>query len=262
MLRHTASDSGEATVPADVTIPAGAMSADFDVTPVNDGLQDGPQTIQISAMAAGYVSISSELEVTENPRPWQNPVNHFDVNGDSIVAPRDVLLVINELNLNGFRQLPVPGPDFRPPPFFDADGDGNIAPFDVLVIVNFLNSPGVTEGEFAPIVMTPPAIPFGAGIWPVSQTDIHADISAHHTVFASALDFPRPGRIDHKVRPATVVRSDKEIRRNSRDRGLAHAALSRDQYAISTDLLNRLNEALEEIASDVAASTLGSQRRG
>lgn len=32
------------------------------------------------------------------PFDWSNPTNHLDVNADGIVAPIDVLIVINELN--------------------------------------------------------------------------------------------------------------------------------------------------------------------
>lgn len=53
------SDTSEATVPATVTIPAGAPSASFLVMPVDDALLDGSQTVQISASAAGYVYSST-----------------------------------------------------------------------------------------------------------------------------------------------------------------------------------------------------------
>ncbi len=53
------SDPSEATVPATVTIAAGATSANFLVMPVDDALLDGTQTVQITAAAPGYTYSST-----------------------------------------------------------------------------------------------------------------------------------------------------------------------------------------------------------
>lgn len=59
------SDSGELTVPATVTIPAGASFVDFDVTGVDDGAVDGDQLAAIQASAAGLVGTSVEINVID-----------------------------------------------------------------------------------------------------------------------------------------------------------------------------------------------------
>ena len=81
-------------------------------------------------------------------RNWQNPVRPTDVNGDSLVAPIDALILINDLNARGSRPLPLPPlPPSEPPPYLDVNGDTQIAPIDVLLVINFLNSGGSGEGE-------------------------------------------------------------------------------------------------------------------
>lgn len=55
----TSSDPSEATVPATVTIAAGASSANFLVMPADDQLLDGTQSLQITASASGYTYSST-----------------------------------------------------------------------------------------------------------------------------------------------------------------------------------------------------------
>ncbi len=80
-------------------------------------------------------------------RPWQNPENRFDVNADGYVTPEDVLILINEINRNAARLLPVPpvSPDV-PPNYWDVNGDGKICPMDVLDIINYLNWQSRVDG--------------------------------------------------------------------------------------------------------------------
>ncbi len=56
----------EATVPSTVTIPAGASSATFTITGVDDDKVDGTQTVAITASATGFASGSANLNVTDN----------------------------------------------------------------------------------------------------------------------------------------------------------------------------------------------------
>lgn len=88
--------------------------------------------------------------------PWQNPGNHLDVSNNSIVAPQDVLIVVNDLNAKGIRG--IIGPTIGPP-YLDVDGNGRIEPIDALAIVNYLNAqPGAASGfagEVPPVVEVP-----------------------------------------------------------------------------------------------------------
>jgi exo-beta-1,3-glucanase (GH17 family) len=61
------SDPTEAHAPATVTIPAGQASTTFAVAALDDSMEDGAQTATITASAAGFVSGSAELTVTDQP---------------------------------------------------------------------------------------------------------------------------------------------------------------------------------------------------
>jgi hypothetical protein len=77
----------------------------------------------------------------------QNPVNKLDVNADGFVSPIDVLIVVNDLNFNGPRVLPLDQPV---PPYLDVNGDKLVDPLDVLELINFINTrgnSGAGEGE-------------------------------------------------------------------------------------------------------------------
>jgi VCBS repeat-containing protein len=96
----------------------------------------------------GAASATVTLTITPRPpSPWQNRANNLDVNNDGFVTPQDALININDLNVNGARQLPPPTQNNSPPPFYDVNGDGMTSPQDVLIIINFLNNRAAGGGE-------------------------------------------------------------------------------------------------------------------
>jgi hypothetical protein len=66
--------------------------------------------------------------------------NGGDVNGDGLVTPLDVLILINEINRDGARTL-VPRTIADPglPLFLDSNADGDVTAADVLAVINMLN---------------------------------------------------------------------------------------------------------------------------
>ena len=77
---------------------------------------------------------------------WQNLVLPTDVNGDGVDSPLDALIIINELNTNGPRELD----DGVIDAFLDVNGDGIVSPIDVLIVINRLILKASTgEGEFS-----------------------------------------------------------------------------------------------------------------
>jgi hypothetical protein len=104
-----------------------------------------PQAAVSLAAAQDELTIDAGLLNT-----WQNPRDPHDVNDDGFVTPLDVLLIVNDLNVYGFRALVVPplAPTV-PPPFLDVDKDGVAEPLDVLLVINYLNvyGAGVAAGE-------------------------------------------------------------------------------------------------------------------
>jgi hypothetical protein len=71
---------------------------------------------------------------------YQNPTNPWDVSGDNVISPLDVLLLVNALNsgqdVGGSAEY-----------FLDPSGDGVLSPIDALLVVNRLNLQGAGEGE-------------------------------------------------------------------------------------------------------------------
>lgn len=93
---------------------------------------DGSTSETIFTVAVIPAGVASE-------RPWQNPLEACDVNRDGRVSPTDVLLLINEINITGARELP-PFADGELPPFYlDVNGDGRLGPADVLFVINRIN---------------------------------------------------------------------------------------------------------------------------
>ena len=61
----SSSDSGEASVPVSVTIPAGSSSAEFVIAGVEDSFVDEDQQVEITASLAGYLSASEVVTVID-----------------------------------------------------------------------------------------------------------------------------------------------------------------------------------------------------
>lgn len=62
-------DTGEATVPATVEIPANAPSATFAITGVDDSILDGAQTVSLTATAASYADGGTSVTVNDDEVP-------------------------------------------------------------------------------------------------------------------------------------------------------------------------------------------------
>jgi hypothetical protein len=106
--------------------------------------------------------------------PYHNPIYAQDVNHDFKVTPLDALLIINDLNAAGPRQLPTgtlpttAQGEGGNQSYLDVNGDGYLSPIDVLSVINHLNAQGA-----GPIVVKykteligqdgKPLVPTGAG---------------------------------------------------------------------------------------------------
>lgn len=107
--------------------------------------------VSVLATTASGDSTTAEfsLGVVRPPSPHRNPNLPADVNGDGVVTPIDVLMLINELNRRGAGPLPT-GTGGEGLPFMpDVNGDGILSPLDILIIINDLNRdlPPEAEGE-------------------------------------------------------------------------------------------------------------------
>jgi len=83
------------------------------------------------------------ITITLAAPAWQNPRHPCDVTGDAFIAPIDVLVLINDINARGSRDLTAASPPTpTPPPFLDPNGDDRITPLDVLIAINYINTYG------------------------------------------------------------------------------------------------------------------------
>jgi PKD repeat protein len=139
-------DETEAATASSVIIPAGEPSITFPIHAIEDGLDDGPQSVAITVSANGYESALDTFVVSDT-LSWHNGTLVWDVDGDNHVSPIDVLRIINDLNSLGSRELSDPE-QTEVPPYLDVNDDGHVSPVDALLVINFINN-GVAapEGE-------------------------------------------------------------------------------------------------------------------
>jgi hypothetical protein len=150
IVNVTSSDETAAVVPDTVTILAGQASAVFTVTGVDDSVSDGVQRAVITVAAPGYLADAKEILVADDERPYQNPREPLDVEGDTFIAPRDALLIINILNtIGGGPAAAVMAQYHGAAKYPDANGDNFISPQDALRVINRINAGtgGSGEGE-------------------------------------------------------------------------------------------------------------------
>lgn len=108
----------------------------------------GTATLQYSVLDNdGLASNFATVTILVGGSVHQNPVNNLDVDADGFVSPIDVLILVNDINTNGFRTLPT---SLATPPYLDTNGTGGTDALDVLLVVNFINergNAGAGEGE-------------------------------------------------------------------------------------------------------------------
>jgi hypothetical protein len=137
----TTPNHGTAIVTTDNRIrysaPANFTGVDLFTYTLTDGqkLTSAPATVQVMVLDL------------DRQRPFLSPSMAADVNNDGTVSPIDALLVINEINLHGSRNLPttpVTAQDVFG--FVDINGNGSVEPLDALLVISVLNS-GATKGS-------------------------------------------------------------------------------------------------------------------
>ncbi|MDX1929927.1 MAG: Ig-like domain repeat protein [Pirellulaceae bacterium] len=146
-VQLSSNDATNATFPATVQFSAGQASADFEIRATDNSLFNADRVVRFVVAAAGYDSSSADVKIVddESLKPWRNPVNRLDVNGDGTVSPTDALLVINHLNKVGPGRLSLPWTGR----FLDVNQDDSVSPVDALQVINFLNNKASAEGEEA-----------------------------------------------------------------------------------------------------------------
>ena len=88
----TTEDPSEISVPSQVIIPAGATSASFDVTVLDDSELDGAQSVRVIAGSTGYSRGAATILVTDNDSATLGGTVWRDMDGDGQEDPEDPLL--------------------------------------------------------------------------------------------------------------------------------------------------------------------------
>jgi hypothetical protein len=120
------------------------------------------QTVVVAIQAKDNSGLSSlhnkGLKLVVAPTDWTCPYrwqpSPFDVNVDGFISALDAVLITNEINANGQRQLPPIAVGRARPAFYDASCDGYVNATDALIVTNYLNAfgQGAAAGEPQPTV--------------------------------------------------------------------------------------------------------------
>jgi hypothetical protein len=86
---------------------------------------------------------------------WTNQDNVLDVNDDDAVSPLDALLVLNELNQSGARELAARG---SAKSYLDVNTDGFVSPVDALLVLNELNRINFVSTLSRPVAARPSSL--------------------------------------------------------------------------------------------------------
>ena len=166
-----------------------------------------------------YNEASLTITAASPEGEFHNTAMPLDVNGDGQVSPIDVLMLINDMNQHGPRQLVAvgggegeDGPEGEDSRYFpDVNNDGALSPIDALHLINYLNDPtvqrgGQGEGEAAPaglVVQVPAALP---NLATGSQQDDEAEGEATVTLLIP----PPPQRLYGPAEPVDLIAQDQE----------------------------------------------------
>ncbi len=107
---------------------------------------DPENRIHAATVVAGTSTTDIDLGFVAGSSPWQNQRDPNDVNDDGLISALDSLLIINEINAGGSRDLR--GTNLPFPPYIDVTGENLLSGIDVLQVVNYINAHGGSgEGE-------------------------------------------------------------------------------------------------------------------
>ena len=180
-----------------IVTQAGGLNSPFSIAPANgaDGSDDWVIaagltkviTLSFSPMAGGQQSTTLTLRSNDPTElnyaiqlsgmaiaGWENPTQRCDVDGGGTVTALDVLLLINEINVNGARELASRTAEHPGPPLFlDPSGDARLGPMDVLTVINYINGHPSPQAEAEATdsvsprsqVGAPQNMPSGSGSW-------------------------------------------------------------------------------------------------
>ena len=139
-----------------LVIPAGEAGVTVSLVTVDNNIAEQPETFDVQFRASGYVGANAVIElIDDDPAPFQNPVNRFDVNDDSGVTANDALVVINALSRRNGNDALDPNTEQPNGVFLDVNGDFRVTASDALQIINELGRQSARESEQGSAALPP-----------------------------------------------------------------------------------------------------------
>jgi hypothetical protein len=130
----------------------------FDNATGNDVLGETLNSVALFPLAAGNNDpegiADPPIELAQSIS-FTNAENRYDVNGDGVTSPLDLLQVINLLNEKGAHRLTAAdweGELLGRRGFYDVNGDDFVSPVDVLWGINYLNAGGDAKARARAVV--------------------------------------------------------------------------------------------------------------
>jgi hypothetical protein len=91
-------------------------------------------TVITSQGVPSFLILDENLQPAKVNNTWHNYDAPMDVDDDEFVSPLDILIMIDQINLYGSRQIINVGEHYC-----DADNDGVITPLDILAVIDWIN---------------------------------------------------------------------------------------------------------------------------
>jgi hypothetical protein len=157
------------TQPAATVAPGETTTFDVMFHPTTTGQRQAVVSITSNDANEGLYQFAVEGVGTDGPIGVplaQNFTLPVDVNADSLVTPRDALIVINELlqqSVDNASAAPLAAPAAATSAiaayYPDVDGNGMVSPRDALMVINYLLDPPVPSSVTPAAVAAPSALP-------------------------------------------------------------------------------------------------------
>jgi len=149
------------------SVAAALAGTPFDASVIGPPKEPNGEAIGFEWSGRGYYTISEDQDpalyyfhrtsrLPGDPGPttgtWHNSALPADVNGDGRVEAIDVLVLVNDINLNGSRQLAPPSAGGIHA-YLDVDANDFVSALDVLIVVNHLNNSSslTAQAQLTPI---------------------------------------------------------------------------------------------------------------
>lgn len=135
----TGGDATQLLVPEAIVIPAGKTAVTVPVLLVDDTVPEPTRTFTYTVASAGYQGSTVAVDVLDDEPPFfQNLQDAYDVDGNGLVEPYDLLVIINRLNRAGAVALD-PKDGLQDSEYIDVSGDYLLTPYDANLLNNELN---------------------------------------------------------------------------------------------------------------------------